>query len=254
LLIIGYAGSGKSALSNVLCDANDFEESEYSARDSKNFQNKNFEWKETTYRVVDFGVNSIEKKVLYEEIIHLMSEGISRVLFVVDRRFTEKEIEAFDLFERTILKSGIVDYTTIVRTKFCNFKNKNKCEEDINQMCKESKSIAKIVKSCSIIYVDNPPTNIIFNDDDDRERVNYNKKIRGKSRKILLDHLESVCQNKYYEYNNVLICMFLYLLLFLFVIYLKINGLIKNFILLDTQLIIDQIPYLEEKKEKEISE
>ncbi|CAB5376214.1 unnamed protein product [Rhizophagus irregularis] len=228
LLIIGYGGSGKSALSNVLCDTNDFEESEYSARDIKNFQDKIFEWNGTTYRVIDFGVGSIEKKkkILYDELIRLTPEGISRVLFVVDRRFSEKEIEAFDLFKRIIFDSGIVEYTTIVRTKFCNFKNINKCKEDTTQMCKESETIAKIVESCGIIYVDNPPTNIIVNDDDDRERINYNKKIRRKSRKILLGHLENIYQNKYYECNNVL----------------KYS-----------RLIIDQILHLEEKKEKEIN-
>ncbi|CAB4426327.1 unnamed protein product [Rhizophagus irregularis] len=226
LLIIGYGGSGKSALSNVLCDTNDFEESEYSARDIKNFQDKIFEWNGTTYRVIDFGVGSIEKKILYDELIRLTPGGISRVLFVVDRRFSEKEIEAFDLFKRIIFDSGIVEYTTIVRTKFCNFKNINKCKEDTAQMCKESETIAKIVESCGIIYVDNPPTNIIVNDDDDRERINYNKKIRRKSRKILLGHLENIYQNKYYECNNVL----------------KYS-----------RLIIDQILHLEEKKEKEIN-
>ncbi|CAB5369868.1 unnamed protein product [Rhizophagus irregularis] len=226
LLIIGYGGSGKSALSNVLCDTNDFEESEYSARDIKNFQDKIFEWNGTTYRVIDFGVGSIEKKILYDELIRLTPGGISRVLFVVDRRFSEKEIEEFDLFKRIIFDSGIVEYTTIVRTKFCNFKNINKCKEDTAQMCKESETIAKIVESCGIIYVDNPPTNIIVNDDDDRERINYNKKIRRKSRKILLGHLENIYQNKYYECNNVL----------------KYS-----------QLIIDQILHLEEKKEKEIN-
>ncbi|GBC10312.1 hypothetical protein RclHR1_09510003 [Rhizophagus clarus] len=221
LLIIGYAGSGKSALSNVLCDANDFEESEYSARDTKNFQKKVFERNGTTYRVIDFRANSIEKKMLFEELTHLMPEGISRVLFVVDRRFTEKEIEAFNLFEKAIFESGIVEYTTIVRTKFYNFKNKHKCKEDKTQMCNESETIAKIVNSCSIIYVDNPPTNIIVNDNEDQERIDRNRKIRGKSRKILLDHLENTCQNKHYECNNVL----------------KYS-----------QLMIDQIPYLEGKK------
>jgi hypothetical protein len=216
LLIIGYAGSGKSALSNVLCDTSDFEESEYSSRNTKNIQKKDFKWNETTYRVIDFEITSIDRKILYEEATLLMSEGISRVLFVIDRRFTEKEIEAFDLFERTIFDSGIVDYTTIVRTKFCNFKNKYKCKEDINQMCEESKTIAKMVKACSVIHVDNPPTNIIVNDGDDQERRNHNEKIRENSRKILLSHLGSVCHEKYYERDNVHTCMFLlYLSLFI---------------------------------------
>lgn len=221
MLVIGYAGSGKSALSNVLCNANDFEESEYSARDTKNFQKKVFKRNGMIYRVIDFRVSSIEKKILFEELTQLMPEGISRVLFVVDRRFTEKEVEVFDLFERTIFESGILEYTTIVRTKFYNFKHKDKCKEDTTQMCRESETIAKIVKSCSIIYVDNPSTNIIVNDYDDQERIDRNRKIRGKSRKVLLEHLENVCQDKYYECNNVLTCMFFYIYLFF---YLEIRN------------------------------
>ncbi|CAB4426330.1 unnamed protein product [Rhizophagus irregularis] len=225
LLIVGYASSGKSTLSNVLCDTDEFEESECSARNIRNFQKKIFKWNGTTYRLIDIGFSSIKKILCNKtEILQLIPEGISQVLFVVDGRFKEKEIETFEFFEKTIFESGIIEYTTIVRTKFCNFKNKNKCEEDKKQMCEESKTIAKIVESCSIIHVDNPPTNIIVNDDDDRERIVYNKKLRERSRTLLLSHLGFVCQNKYYGHNNV----FKY-----------------------SKLVIDLIPYLE-KKEKEM--
>ncbi|CAB5376194.1 unnamed protein product [Rhizophagus irregularis] len=226
LLIVGYASSGKSTLSNVLCATDEFEKSECSARNIINFQKNNFEWNGTKYRLIDIGFSSIEK-ILYNktEIFQLMPEGISRVLFVADGRFKEKEIETFEFFKKTIFESEIIGYTTIVRTKFCNFKNKNKCREDKKQMCEESRTIAKMVGSCSIIHVDNPPTNIIVNDDDDQERINHNRKIRERSRILLLNHLEIVCQNKYYEYNKV----FAY-----------------------CQSVIDRIPHLEEKKEKEI--
>ncbi|UZO27050.1 uncharacterized protein OCT59_019259 [Rhizophagus irregularis] len=226
LLIVGYASSGKSTLSNVLCATDEFEESECSARNIRNFQKNIFKWNGTTYRLIDIGFSSIKKILCNKtEILQLIPEGISQVLLVVDGRFKEKEIEAFEFFEKTILESGIIGYTTIVRTKFCNFKNKNKCEEDKKQMCEESKTIAKMVESCSIIHVDNPPTNIIVNDNDDQERINYNRKTRERSRTLLLSHLEFVCQNKYYEYNNV----------------------IKY-----SQLVIDLIPFLE-KKGKEMT-
>ncbi|CAB5376212.1 unnamed protein product [Rhizophagus irregularis] len=226
LLIVGYASSGKSTLSNVLCATNDFEESECSARNTRNFQKNIFNWKGTTYRLIDIGFSSFKNILCNKpEISQLMPEGISQILFVVDGRFKEKEIETFEFFEKTIVESGIIEYTTIVRTKFCNFKNKNKCEEDKKQMREESETIARIVKSCSIIHVDNPPTNIIVNDDDDRERINYNRKMRERSRILLLNHLEIVCQNKYYGNNNVITYY---------------------------QLVIDLIPHLEEKKEKEM--
>jgi predicted GTPase len=218
LLIVGYASSGKSTLSNVLCATDEFEESECSARSIRNFQKKIFKWNGTTYRLIDIGFSSIKKILCNKtEILQLIPEGISQVLFVVDGRFKEKEIETFEFFEKTIFESGIIEYTTIVRTKFCNFKNKNKCEEDKKQMCEESKTIAKIVESCSIIHVDNPPTNIIVNDDDDRERIVYNKKLRERSRTLLLSHLGFVCQNKYYGHNYVFKCMYFFLYLLLFI-------------------------------------
>jgi hypothetical protein len=90
-----------------------------------------------------------------------------------------------------------------VRTKLENFKTKEKCEDDKSQMCCESEAIAKIVKSCKdVIFINNPPINIYIEDDDDRERVENNKKIRARSRIILLDHLKTVCQEKSYKFKT----------------------------------------------------
>ncbi|CAB4444940.1 unnamed protein product [Rhizophagus irregularis] len=203
LLIIGHTNVGKSTLCNVLCDTNDFEENDYTTKKTRNFQEKVFVFKETKYRIVEVGVDSVEKKDLYNkigEIVYSMPEGISQVLFLVDGRFTEEEIRTFEAFEKEILNSGIVDYTTIVRTKFENFKIKEKYEDDKSQMCRGSGAIFKMVKSCRyVIYVDNPPINITIEDDDDRERVENNRKIRTRSRKILLDHLETAYEEKYYK-------------------------------------------------------
>jgi GTPase SAR1 family protein len=203
LLVIGHTNVGKSTLCNVICDTNEFDENDYTAKESRSFQKKTFKWNENEYRVVEVGVGSIEKKDLYNkigEVIYLMPGGISQILFVIDGRFTSEEIRAFKSFEKEILNSGVVEYTTIVRTKFVNFKIKEKCDEDKIQMCYESESIAKIVKLCKdIIYVNNPPINIHIEDDDDRERIENNKKKRARSRIKLLDHLETVCQKKYYK-------------------------------------------------------
>ncbi len=77
-----------------------------------------------------------------------------------------------------------------MKTKFSNFKNKSECEKDKKQLLEES----KIITSCrDIVYVDNPPTNILVSDEDDEERIIYNKKTRERSRIILLNHLEKVC-------------------------------------------------------------
>ncbi|CAB5369916.1 unnamed protein product [Rhizophagus irregularis] len=188
LLIIGRTGSGKSALSDVLCGTYDL-----SNTVKKNFQQKSFEWKGTKYRLIEIRIKLIEKKVLFNkigEIIYSMSEGISQVLFVVNGRFTAEEIETFKVFGKVILESGIIEHTTIIRTKFANFEKKNECERDKKELCGENEIISKMVRSCrAVIYVDNPPTNI------------QGVERREKSRTILLHHLKTACQ-RFYKFGT----------------------------------------------------
>ncbi|PKC59018.1 hypothetical protein RhiirA1_470052 [Rhizophagus irregularis] len=188
LLIIGRTGSGKSALSDVLCGTYDL-----SNTVKKNFQQKSFEWKGTKYRLIEIRIKLIEKKVLFNkigEIIYSMSEGISQVLFVVNGRFTAEEIETFKVFGKVILESGIIEHTTIIRTKFANFEKKNECERDKKELCRDNEIISKMVRSCrGVIYVDNPPTNI------------QGVERREKSRTILLHHLKTECQ-RFYKFGT----------------------------------------------------
>ena len=74
-----------------------------------------------------------------------MPEGISQVLVVLNGRFTTKHIEMFKLFEDVILESGVVNYVTIVRTKFDQFQIEDECEKDRQYLLKEDKRIAKIM-------------------------------------------------------------------------------------------------------------
>ncbi|POG63173.1 hypothetical protein GLOIN_2v1688924, partial [Rhizophagus irregularis DAOM 181602=DAOM 197198] len=204
LLMVGYAGSGKSTLSNVLGGAGHSEGNKYSINKKKNYRIKDFEWKGTKYQVVDTtGIGDIKltkKKVIYEkiaEIIYQMPEGINQVLWVIDGKFSAEEASTFNLLKDFIFESGIAEYITIVRTKFSNFKNKDECKNDKEDLCKENESIAKLCKS--IVYVDNPPVDISVRDDDDKETIRINKRRRNHSREILLDHLDKVCWKKYYK-------------------------------------------------------
>ncbi|CAB4378632.1 unnamed protein product [Rhizophagus irregularis] len=204
ILIIGCTGSGKSTLASALTETEGFKESEYGVSKTKHFKKGVFEWKGTKYRVIDTtGVGSTglsTKKVsnrIAEGIFSVpLSEGINQVLLVVGKNFTD-EINTLRLFESDIFKC-----TTIVRTKFSNFKNQDICEKDKEKLCEESEINAKIIKSCKgIIYVDNPPINILeYDDDDDNDDkeviIRINKGTRKKSRTILLDHLEKVCQEE----------------------------------------------------------
>ncbi|CAB4493566.1 hypothetical protein RhiirA5_451406 [Rhizophagus irregularis] len=205
ILIIGCTGSGKSTLANVLTGTEDFKESEYGVSKTKSFQKGDFEWEGTKYCAIDtigIGNTKLSIKLVSNRIaegVLSIPEGISQVLLVVGKNFTD-EINTLGLFG-----SDIFGYTTIVRTKFSNFKNRDICEKDKEKLCGESETNVKIVKSCKgIIYVDNPPIRIFDfddNDDDDDDdgkeaNIRINRRTREKSRIILLDHLKKVCQEE----------------------------------------------------------
>ncbi|POG59019.1 hypothetical protein GLOIN_2v1725907, partial [Rhizophagus irregularis DAOM 181602=DAOM 197198] len=168
--------------------------------ENENFQKKDFEWRGTKYRVVD----TIGKEVTYEkmgELIHLIPEGLNQVLLVIDGKFMIKEkIGLSELFRKLIFEDGIAEYITIVRTKFSNFKNESECKKDKEDLCKESKTIAKLCKN--IVYVDNPPISIFVDDEDDEETIRINRKRRDQSRNILLEHLEKTC-HKLEKWDNL---------------------------------------------------
>ncbi|GBC01722.1 hypothetical protein RclHR1_04300004 [Rhizophagus clarus] len=210
ILIVGSTGSGRSTLANVLANSEDFKESGHTVSKTKNFNKKVFERKMINFRVVDTvgfeDTNLTTKQVLYKlaDGIYSMPEGISQVLFVVDGRFVPEKIRSLSLISNIFFGSDILDYVTIVRTKFNNFRSNDHCNIDKEKMIKESETFAKIINSRNnVIHVDNPPVNIEDDGDDDHiTQININKNTREKSRKILLDYLEnltSVKENKHFK-------------------------------------------------------
>ncbi|GBC02291.1 hypothetical protein RclHR1_04540015 [Rhizophagus clarus] len=216
ILIVGRTGSGKSALANVLTNTNEFKESAYALSETRNFKKQEFKWKENNFRVVDtIGVSNTSlalKDVLYKiaDGIYSMPEGISQVLFVFNGGFKKEEINTFNIIKDFILEINIIEYITLVKTKFVNFRIKEDCEKDIDKMKNESDStIKKIVESVNrVIHVDNPSVNIEAADDADDDndyivtQIKVNKKTREQSRKKLLDYLEDAApikENKYFK-------------------------------------------------------
>ncbi|PKY58026.1 hypothetical protein RhiirA4_479566, partial [Rhizophagus irregularis] len=197
-------------LANVLSDTNNFKESAYAVSQTKNAQKIDFNWNGKNFRVVDtIGVGdtklSTENTLLkIAEGIPLMPEGINHVLYVTNGRFTRDEINTFNMIIDSIFKSDILDYVAIVRTKFVNFGNRSECEMDLKKMREENELIAGIVNSCNgVIHVDNPPINIIEDDDDDyKDRILVNKNARKKSRKKILDYLEEKNMDEHFKSEN----------------------------------------------------
>ncbi|CAG8714141.1 7107_t:CDS:2, partial [Cetraspora pellucida] len=201
LLIVGRTGNGKSALANVLSGTNGFKESDKSVSETRYFQDEMFTHNSTIYRVVDtigMGDTRLSKnQVLLRiaEAVYTMKEGINQILFVVGRRFTKEEIEAFELLKKVIFESNIIKHTTIIRTNFTNFRNPDKCKIDRQELVAENKFIVDIINSCNgIIHIDNPPIEV-----DCERRLLLNKEDREISRNKLLTHLENF-QGNYKPY------------------------------------------------------
>ncbi|GBB96834.1 hypothetical protein RclHR1_02850005 [Rhizophagus clarus] len=200
ILLVGCTGGGRSTLANVLTGTDNFKEGACAVSETKYFRKKEFEWEENNFSVVDtVGIGDINLSIdhiLFKitEGILSMPEGISHVLFVINGRFEQEEIETFNLIKDYLFKSDILRYVTIVRTKFSNFRNKRERDTDKEKMCEESGIAAKIVNSGNgVIHVDNPPIDLVKDDDEDDdeydERVNVNRNARKRSRKIILDYL-----------------------------------------------------------------
>jgi hypothetical protein len=194
----------------VLTDTDEFEESGRSISITNNFQKKDFEWHGKKYCVVDtVGVENTRlstNKVLHKiaEGICSMPEGLSQVIFVIDGNFTAGETRIFDLLKDSIFSTDILGYVTIVRTKFSNFKNRDKCNINKKQLLNENEKIAEIVKSCrDVVHVDNPSTKIQIVDEDDQYTVENNKKIRKRSREILLNYLDEACQEESFKLKSL---------------------------------------------------
>jgi len=201
VLLIGSTGKGKSTLANVITDTSEFKESDLAVSETKDAQSRVVAINGYEYRIIDtIGIGDTkldEKEVLMRiaEAARMVKEGLSQVLFVTSGRFTDSEVEAYNILRTIIFDGDIVRYTTIVRTNFPSFQSPARTEEDERKLRDESGKLADVIANCNkILYVDNPSTNI----GDERDATN--KKVRENSRKRLLTHLNE-CVNVYKPSN-----------------------------------------------------
>ncbi|CAJ0852462.1 3600_t:CDS:1, partial [Entrophospora sp. SA101] len=107
----------------------------------------------------------------------------------------EEEIDAYYLLQSVIFGRDIVNFTTIVRTKFLDFEDDTECEQDRLDMIKENDKLSTIIKECKkVIHVDNPPIT--------RRTKEGAEETREESRKKILNHLNTY-GNIYYPPNLV---------------------------------------------------
>src|ERR1043165_3972236 len=96
-------GSGKSTLANVLSGTDKFKESHSFLSQTKAIQAEEFEYKGYKYRVIDtIGIG--DTKLIPQEVLTRVSEacekvssGLNQILFVTRGKFTQEEIEAYNL-------------------------------------------------------------------------------------------------------------------------------------------------------------
>lgn len=202
LLLIGRTGNGKSTLANVLTNTNQFKESSSSISETKSIQfekfNSSLNGKEIIYKVIDtIGIGDTklsDKEVLLKiaEVSQELKDGICQILFVTNGRFTDSEIEAYNVMKEVLFGEEITKYITIVRTNFDKFEDKKSCEEDKQKIHDENPSLSEILKNCNgIIYVSNPSVN-----ENQRElAIKLATELRGVSRDIIINHLTYNCGN-----------------------------------------------------------
>ena len=217
ILIIGRTGSGKSALANILINKEEnfkeenfeefFKESNNSISETLEIKSKEIEIGGINYRIIDtIGIGNT--KLNDEEIackifksFHNFKDGLTQILFIIDGRFTQEEIKFYNIIKKKILDEDITKFTTIVRTKFFNFRNVERCKNDHELLRKENRKISKLINSCkNVIYVDNPSLN---SNDYDEEEIILHKKRREECRDILVKHLRDCRQGFSYKPKNL---------------------------------------------------
>jgi len=208
IILIGRTGNGKSTLGNVLINRNGrfeevFSEGEFGVSQTHETKTEDFWENGIRYRIIDtVGIGDTEmteQQVLYKiaEAAYKVRDGLNQVLFVTRGRFTKEEIFTYNLLREIIFDADIVNYTTIVRTNFSNFRNSSKCETDRAKMIGENPELSEVIRSCrKVVHVDNSPMNI-----DDELELSVNERKREESRSKMLVHLTTNCYFNYKPRN-----------------------------------------------------
>lgn len=206
VLVVGKTNSGKSALANVLVNKNNtfkevFKENPYSSNkpnENKEIQTEKFEHGGVKYRVIDIGSTYLAPDELLLKTVEAIYSAKGRInqIFLTsqgDNEFTKEEGEGLELL-KTVFGNDIVNYITVVRTKFINFGEEGDCSEDKKTVISNLNWFYN--DSINVINVDNPPLS--------GHSTEKDKETRRESRTKLLNYLKDNCQ-KDYKLDNSLV-------------------------------------------------
>uniref|UniRef100_U9T159 AIG1-type G domain-containing protein n=1 Tax=Rhizophagus irregularis (strain DAOM 181602 / DAOM 197198 / MUCL 43194) TaxID=747089 RepID=U9T159_RHIID len=93
--------------------------SNYSISQTKAIQRCQFVEEEITYEVIDtIGLNDTKlnrEDILYKlvELAHELKDGLHQILLVTNGRFTEEEIQVYQILETVLFDENVKNYTTI---------------------------------------------------------------------------------------------------------------------------------------------
>lgn len=205
IILFGKTGNGKSTVGNVLVNKNNNFEEVFEAEDSstsvtKEIKSEKFVLEDNSYKIIDtVGIGDTglsEEEVLYKiaKVFSVIKEeGVNQVMFITSGRFTDEEWKSYNILKTVIFDNDIDNYTTIVKTKFPNFRSATRQSEDIRKINEEGGNFSKVIEWCgSPVYVDNPP----IDDDENQVIVNINREKRRESRTRLITRL-GLCQEIY---------------------------------------------------------
>src|SRR5437763_15375493 len=146
ILLIGRSGRGKSTLANVVTNTDKFKESTGSVSETRKIQLGDFKENNLDYQIIDTpGIGDTkfkENEVLdiIAEAVYRAKDGVGQVFFVTNGRFDQYEMATYDLLRTIIFDKDITKHTTIIRTRFPNFRDEEEWQKDIEVMVKEAKT------------------------------------------------------------------------------------------------------------------
>jgi len=175
IILIGKTGAGKSTLGNLLVNKNGkfedvFKTSAGSVSETKKYQGEELETDGIKYRIVDtigLGDTKLMTKEVFFELAdairnYFKDDGINQVLFVIDGRFTQEDLQDLAVLKVVIFDEELAKFTTIVRTRFPEFDDQGACDEDIQALRDENPELNSLISSISpnnIIHTDAPEKN-----------------------------------------------------------------------------------------------
>lgn len=174
---------------------------------------KNKEKERIKYQVIDtVGINDTQLSH-YEvldriaESVYLARHGIHQIFFVVNGRLGAEETSIYNILKTIIFDEQSTQHTSIIRTKFEEFDDEKKIQEDIEIIIKEEKT-SKIAQECQnrFIHVDNKEIDKSckkckkekFVCERCSSIIEDNKSLRNDSREKIFDHLNILAKKENY--------------------------------------------------------